>query len=46
MCLGLAQCEPERRVTRYAYLAVFALIALYRSAPWSRFLIEALYNGV
>jgi hypothetical protein len=46
MCLGLAQCEPERRATRYAYLAVFALIALYRSTPWSRFLIEALYNGV
>jgi hypothetical protein len=42
MCLGIAQCEPERRTTRYAYLAVFALIALYRSTPWSRFLIEAL----
>ena len=40
MCLGLAQCEPERRTTRAAYLAVFALIALYRSTPWSRFLIE------
>jgi len=40
MCLGIAQCEPERRTTRYAYLAVFALIALYRSTPWSRFLIE------
>lgn len=42
MCLGIAQCEPERRVTRAAYLGVFALIALYRATPWSRFLIERL----
>ena len=40
MCLGLAQCEPERRATRAAYLGVFALIALYRATPWSRVLIE------
>ena len=39
MCLGIAQCEPERRTTRAAYLAVFALIALYRATPWSRALI-------
>jgi hypothetical protein len=42
MCLGIAQCEPDRRRTRYAYLAVFALIALYRATPWSRLLIECL----
>jgi hypothetical protein len=42
MCLGIAQCEPERRKTRAAYLGVFALIALYRATPWSRFLIECL----
>jgi hypothetical protein len=40
MTMGLAQCEPERRRARAAYLAVFALIALYRSVPWSRALIE------
>jgi hypothetical protein len=40
MCLGIAQCAPERRWTRAAYLAVFALIALYRATPWSRWLIE------
>jgi hypothetical protein len=45
MSMGLAQCEPERRRTRAAYLAVFALIALYRSVPWSGALIEWLRPG-
>ncbi len=45
MALGLAQCEPDARRTRAAYLAVFALIGLYRSVPWSRALIEWLGTG-
>jgi len=38
MSLGAAQAE--RRAARAAYLAVFALIGLYRSVPWSRALVE------
>jgi hypothetical protein len=45
MALGLAQCEPDARRTRAAYLAVFALIGLYRSVPWSRALIDWLGTG-
>jgi hypothetical protein len=33
--LGLAQCEGERPRTRAAYLAAFALVALYRGTPWT-----------
>jgi hypothetical protein len=40
MTLGLAQCAPDARKTRAAYLLVFALIALYRSTPWSTALID------
>jgi hypothetical protein len=45
MSLGAAQCEPERRRTRAAYLVVFALIGAYRAVPWSRALIEWLGVG-
>jgi hypothetical protein len=45
MAQGVAQCEPDERRTRAAYLAVFALIGLYRAVPWSRALIEALGAG-
>jgi len=43
MTLGAAQAAG--RHARYAYLAVFALIACYRSVPWSRALIEWLGAG-
>jgi hypothetical protein len=33
--MGLAQCEPERRVTRGAYVAVFFLVLLYAEIPWA-----------
>src|SRR4030095_2677886 len=33
MALGVAQCEPEARRTRHAYLAVFSLVGLFRSLP-------------
>lgn len=36
VCLGLAQCEPDRRCTQIAYLAAFALIAVYHGTPWTR----------
>jgi hypothetical protein len=40
MSLGVAQCAPEARRTRAAYLAVFALVALYHAVPWTRPLVE------
>jgi hypothetical protein len=40
MALGVSQCASDARRTRAAYLAVFALIALYHAIPWSRALIE------
>jgi hypothetical protein len=40
MAQGVAQCDPDARRTRAAYLAVFALIGLYRAVPWSRALVE------
>jgi hypothetical protein len=42
MALGVAQSAPGRRGTRLAYLAVFALIGVYRAVPWSSWLIERL----
>lgn len=45
MALGVAQCEPDERRTRLAYLAVFALIGAWWALPWSRWLIEALAVG-
>lgn len=32
--MGLAQCEPEQRITRVAYLGAFGLILVYRELPW------------
>lgn len=40
MSLGVAQCAPAARRTRAAYLAVFALVALYHAVPWTRPLVE------
>ena len=34
LALGVAQCESERRKTRFLYLAVFVLILFYREVPW------------
>ena len=34
VAMGLAQCEPERRVTRTLYLGAFGLILVYRELPW------------
>jgi hypothetical protein len=39
VALGLAQCQGERWRTRAAYLAAFALVALYRAVPWTDWLI-------
>jgi hypothetical protein len=36
LSMGVAQCEPERRRTRAAYLAVFALVLLVSRWPWLR----------
>jgi hypothetical protein len=43
--LGAAQCEPGARRARAAYLAAFALVALYASVPWSRALVDWLGKG-
>jgi len=45
MSLGVAQCAPEARRTRAAYLAVFALVALYHAVPWARPLIHWLWGA-
>jgi hypothetical protein len=34
VAMGLAQCEPERRITRILYLVAFGLILVYRELPW------------
>jgi hypothetical protein len=39
--LGVAQTGPERRRTRLAYVALFVLIEVYRSVPWSEALVRA-----
>lgn len=40
--LGVAQSGPERRGTRLAYVALFFLIEIYRSVPWSEALVRQL----
>jgi len=41
VAMGFAQCEPDRGFTRGCYLAVFALILLYREIPLARLLSDA-----
>jgi hypothetical protein len=36
LSVGVAQCEPERRRTRLAYLAVFAWVLVAARWPWLR----------
>lgn len=38
--MGVAQCEPGRRATRWLYLAAFALILLYREVPFASLLLD------
>ena len=33
--MGLAQCRPDQRRLRGAYVAVFLLILLYSEIPWT-----------
>src|SRR5262245_14685477 len=40
IALGVAQCDPSRRRTRFLYLAVFALILFYREVPWVDWLAQ------
>jgi hypothetical protein len=35
LAMGAAQCEPEQRRTRWAYMAVFVLILFYREISWA-----------
>ena len=35
LAMGVAQCGPDQRRIRLAYLAVFALLLLYLHAPWA-----------
>ena len=39
--MGIAQCEPERRRMRLAYLVAFALILLATRWPWLEALARA-----
>ena len=43
--MGVAQCEPERRTTRWLYLGAFLLILFYREIPWALLLAERLRQG-
>ena len=38
--MGLAQCRPNQRALRGAYLAVFILILLYSEIPWTGVLAD------
>jgi hypothetical protein len=38
--MGLAQCRPDQRTLRGAYVAVFVLILLYSEIPWAGVLAE------
>ena len=40
IAMGIAQCEPERHLTRGLYLAVFALLLCYREIPFAALLLE------
>jgi hypothetical protein len=44
VAMGVAQCEPRRRVV-LAYLVLFVLIGAYRAVPWTRWLIEGMGLG-
>jgi hypothetical protein len=35
LAMGAAQCTPQQRRTRWAYVLVFVLILLYREIPWA-----------
>jgi hypothetical protein len=40
LSMGVAQCEPERRRARIAYLAAFAFVLLATRWPWLRLLAD------
>ena len=42
LAMGVAQCEPERRRMRAAYLGVFGLVLFYRYVPWASWLADRL----
>ena len=42
ICMGVAQCEPERRTTRWLYVGAFLLVLFYREVPWALLLAERL----
>jgi len=41
VAMGVAQCDPARRGTRWLYLAAFVLIGLYATLPWDALLAGA-----
>ena len=40
IAMGVAQCESRQRKMRWVYLMAFALILIYREAPWAQLLAE------
>ena len=38
--MGLAQCRPNQRTLRVAYITVFLLILLYSEIPWTGVLAD------
>jgi hypothetical protein len=39
LAMGAAQSDPEQRSMRWAYIAVFVLILLYREIPWAEMVL-------
>lgn len=42
LVLGLAQCLPEQRLLRFAYILSFFLILLFSEIPWADLLVQGL----
>jgi hypothetical protein len=40
LALGLAQCDPQERGLRTAYVATFFLVLVYAGVPWTRLLLS------
>ncbi len=45
VCLGVAQCDGERRGLRALYLAVFVLVLVYARVPWLEALADRFATG-
>jgi len=42
LVMGLAQCNPEQRLLRFAYILSYFLILLFSEIPWADLLVQGL----